>query len=119
MPYKSFERKSEPSMMDLVILQEYTKVPVPSLRQLGKLVNRSWVTVKVHVDWLVDKGYLKLGENALPGQARALVLTYRGFSKIDPIKYPPENESLSVSKENKPDEPKPTTDVPPVRLYKK
>ena len=78
-------QKKYPDEIDVAILTELKKYPPSTLRQIGIVVNRSFITVRQRIDWLERESYIKQAPNAPEGSPRSKILSEKGFRYlIDP-----------------------------------
>jgi hypothetical protein len=72
-------QKRQPDEIDVAIMTELKKYPPSTLRQIGKIVNRSFITVRQRIDWLEREEYIQQAPNAPEGSPRSKILSEKGF----------------------------------------
>jgi DNA-binding Lrp family transcriptional regulator len=77
--------KEAPDEIDIAIMTMLNRHPIPTQRDIGMAVQRSHVTVRQRIQWLLEMEYLKAPE--VKGAPRALTLTDEAYRLLFPAKY--------------------------------
>jgi response regulator of citrate/malate metabolism len=75
--------KTELDEIDRTILIELRKYPPSSLREIGRVIERSFVTVRQRLEWLEKNGYIHQAPHAPIGSPRSKILSEKGFLYLE------------------------------------